>query len=534
MSDLFDKRGDGVSRRDTRTKKEQDARKKSRATAVIVVLVFAVVFVGALVVNSNFIRRATTAITIDGISFSVSEFDYFYNAAIFEYTELIQQQIPDFASAMLPSRDRPLASQIQNHETGATWADFFVERAINNMSELTRMYNAARASGFVMSEEDRENMNNQFDMLMMEADFAVSMQPHIHPTPMSFLQALYGNSFNEDVLRSVLEFTFTAISYSNHTRQSLSYSESELEAFYLENIQNLDVFRFRRIVVMPEMLNPLDFDTGDELYYAQEAAEQEAVEIAQQIADSVQTEEDFIAAALELDPERFADPRSTLFEQQGEFIDADFHGWLTDTQRAYGDIMTSEAANGINVLFFVERDDNNYYMTSMRQILILREQVNPDDFLEGEDDPAFIEAVEFVETLARERAEAAEAVFQVGGGGEEQLIDMMPDFSDDATEGGFYDQIARFPFQSERVAVMRVVPELEEWLFDENRQFGDSELIRTEAFGYHLMFFAGHGENFRHFIAGETMRSRDHADWLQGLPDVEAVSRHWAFTLTQQ
>ena len=535
MSDLFDKRSSGAKqRRDERTQKEKIARDKSKRTAVIITSVVVVVFAVALLINSGFIRRQMTAVTVDGVSFSAAEFDFFYNRAFFDYHEFIHTHMPDIANVMLPTPHVPLASQVQNTDTGATWADFFAERAIANMAELAQLYNAARASGFVMSQEDIDLMEDQFAMIMQEGEMAVMLHPHIYRNPMSRVRENYGSGLNESTLRDILTFIFTASAYGEHRRESLEFAEAQLEAFYNESRDDFDIFSYRLLLVEPETVDPLDFDVGEGEAFAdaQEAAEEEVVRRASEIAESIVSQEDFIEAARGIDEFNFADERSTFIEQQGQFLHSNFRDWLVDDARFYGDVTMIEQEYGIYILFFIERDDNNYRMTSMRQILLMREDVNPWEFDYGEDDPEFIEAFEASDAQARERGEAALAVFEVGGASEAQLIDMMEDFSDDPTEGGLYEDIARFPFQSERVHVMRIVPELEEWLFDEARQVGDYELIRTEAFGYHLMFFHGHGELFRHFIAAEGLRTRDHTQWLDDFPEA-SISRHWAFTLTQ-
>ena len=101
----------------------------------------------------------------------------------------------------------------------------------------------------------------------------------------------------------------------------------------------------------------------------------------------------------------------------------------------------------------------------------------------------------------------------------------MADYPDDTTEGGFYDKISKSASQN------KMVPEIEDWLFADGRQYGDYELIRTEDYGYHLVFFMGYGERLCDFLADSGMRTRDYNAWKESLAPVEATKR-WAFTLT--
>ena len=40
----------------------------------------------------------------------------------------------------------------------------------------------------------------------------------------------------------------------------------------------------------------------------------------------------------------------------------------------------------------------------------------------------------------------------------------------------------------------QMVTEFNDWLFDSSRQVGDVEIVKTESYGYHIMYFDGEGE----------------------------------------
>jgi len=538
MSGLFDKKASGATRREVRTQKEQSARKKTRLVAVSVVSAVAILFAGALFVNSNYIRRTLPAITIGGVSFSAAEFDYFYSTAYSEYAEMVNQyysEIPDLAASMLPSRDMSHSKQVYDQTSGETWADFFNGRATETMSGLVQFYNAAKAAGYVLSDETRERLEYQLSDLKMQGEWYSSMYPQNYPSADSFIQAMYGSSINENVLRKVMEFIFTAASYGEHMRDSFTYSSDRLESYYNENHDDLDVYRYRMFLVRPETLYEEDFDSVEEYEAANEAALDEARELAEQIALMIETEEEFIEAARAYDDYTYASDNSTLREQQGERLDANFEPWLCDEERAYGNVASIDLSFGTYVAFFIERDDNNYQMTAMRQILIMRDWLNPEDYPLGEDDPDYIEAFENADRDVTERANEVYNLFVSGGSSEAKLLELIEDGkSDDTTEGGYYEGMARFSYeyQSRDGYAMRVVPEIEQWLFDGERQVGDSELVYTKDYGYHLIIYMEPGELFRDHISADRMRIKDFTDWTESLPEVEAV-RKWAFLFTQ-
>jgi hypothetical protein len=337
------------------------------------------------------------------------------------------------------------------------------------------------------------------------------------PSTDSLLQQMFGSSMNESSYRSLLEFITTADSFSEHVRESFAYNPEALEAFYAESRDSLDVFHFRTFMVFAEDVEPDDFQSTEEYLAAVEDSLSEANAIARGIIAGITSDDDFIAAAMEYDEEFYAEPDSTLRMLQGDRLNAELEPWLLDESREHGDIEVIDSDRGSHIVFFVLRDDNSYNVTGMRQILILRDNVDPEDFIHGEDDLEYIAALAQAEENNRERAEAVFALFTAVGETEEALLGLMEEHSDDTTEGGYYTNISRHPYQSAHVSAMKV---------------GDTELVRTEAFGYHLLYFTGYGERFLDIIADDMKRTSDHNLWRDGLPDVLPV-RHRAFVLVQ-
>jgi hypothetical protein len=169
----------------------------------------------------------------------------------------------------------------------------------------------------------------------------------------------------------------------------------------------------------------------------------------------------------------------------------------------------------------------------MRQLLLLRENIDPDEFVGGVYDPEYIMALEMAENELHYLANWIYETFDSAGRTQQALLDLIEDYSDDSTEGGYYSDIAKLSYQGFDFQAMRVVPELENWLFDDSRAIGDSELIYTADFGYHLTYFIGEGDIFFEMIARDRLRSERHSAWLDGLHRATPV-RHAAFILTHR
>ncbi|MDR2571931.1 MAG: hypothetical protein LBD23_16765 [Oscillospiraceae bacterium] len=511
MSGMFEPKADKASRKLARTQKEVKEKRKKRIITITVISVLLAFSALAIISNSNFIRRTLPVLEIDGVSFTTAEFEYFFNSEYMDYANFLSQ----FGGTM-PDANRPLSRQIYDSSTGETWAELIVEMTFNKLTHLVTLYNAAQEAGFTLSAEQLADIDEEIEMIEFQAMI------NGFPSTDSFLQQMFGSSLNTRVYREIHTFITTASAYNDFIRDSFTYSSGELATFYNENNDDLDVFVYRQFTVLVEQ--PDEDDDADA-----DAAWLEAINdahfLALAIAEGIETEDEFLDAAFMYNSELYWDPDSTLRMTQGERLEFEVEDWLLDESRVIGDVTILEAEQGTHVMMFILRDDNSYRTAGMRQILISREQIDPEDFPLGVDDPDFLEAFEQAEIDLHVRAEQVESLFMAAGATEEALISLMEEHSDDTTEGGLYLDIAKFPYQSAHTWIMKVVPEIEEWLFDEDRAVGDIELIYTNNFGYHLIYFPGFGDPFFELIADDRMRTRDHNEWLNDLTPGEPQKR---------
>ncbi|MDR2590585.1 MAG: peptidyl-prolyl cis-trans isomerase [Oscillospiraceae bacterium] len=527
MSGMFDKKTKKAQKKQAITKKQEKAKKKSKIITVSVIVIFAIFLSTALIINSNLIRRTVPVLTIDGISFNTTEFEYFFNV---QYQLYIEQLNQSGMEGMGPTRDRPLRDQIAwtNPETEKeeTWADVLYEMTIERLAFLVAFYNDATRYGFKLNEDHLDAIEFEVEMIILQAGFNGMSAD-------SLLQHMYGPSMNIKTFRNVLTFTAAAEFFSEYTRESFNFSDAELNEYYNEHADEFDVHEYRIMLIYADMPDRMDFIDDEEGFEeATEKAIEEAYELALSIANDINTEEEFIAAALNYNEDQYSEPDSTLQRQQARNIglEVDIAIWFNDPARAYGDVTAIPAGNLNSVVFYISRNDNNYHTLSMNQLLILREKINPADFEDGEEDPEYIEALAEAEKEALERAEEVYQKFIDAGGTKEALLDLIEEYSDENTPEGFYDNITLFSYRGFDFTGMRVSEELETWLFDDSRQVGDVELIKTADHGYHLTMFAGEGDIFAHLIARDRLRTEAHNDWVENLPKGEPT-KHFMFIL---
>jgi len=528
MGDTKQNMQDSTNRRQARAMQEHQAKKKLRITTLIVVVVFVVLVAGALLLNSKFIRRTATAVTIGGRDFTTTEYDFFFNSAYQEFVQMVESQGYS-AYISLPDNTKPLASQIYNAETGQTWSEFIAELAISRMTELVQYSSAAAQAGYVLSEDDRKAMDEEIEYMRSIAEVSEGVNKLEQ-----LLQNVYGSSINEKIYREIYEYAYTVSAYCRDYNDELTYSDDQIKEYYSSMSDMLDVFTFRYITITMESVSEEDFETDEEYNAAKEESLAAALADAEGIASGIESEEDFIAAARAYNESSYGEDDSTLREYLGELLGDNYGPWLRESERQYNDVTAVGMSNGAYVVYFVGRDNNDYNMTEMRQLLFTRQEILEEDFELGHDDPGYIEAFDLVDKMARERGMEALRLFEEGGATEDMLLELMTDHTDDTTEGALYSDIAKYNYTSGNTQSLKLVPEIEEWLFEEGRQVGDYKLIRSEAYGYHLVYFVEYGEKLCKFMADDRMRTADYTAWVESLPEVGEASKAWAFVFTQR
>ena len=148
---------------------------------------------------------------------------------------------------------------------------------------------------------------------------------------------------------------------------------------------------------------------------------------------------------------------------------------------------------------------------NIRHILLIPEnaEIGPDGTVTASDDDwnrCRVQAQSLVDKWKTKVTKTRYSQFATASIPEARFSEIAKDFSQDAgsaANGGLYVQLA--PGQ--------LMPELDAWCFDETRQHGDCETIRTAA-GYHIVFFSAFNEN-RYIDAGNGLIHTLYEDLVQ-------------------
>ena len=512
--------------------KEAKKLRKQTIAFVAVVALILVIGLGSLAVtaynNSGITERHSTALTIGEHKLSAAELSYFYidaiNSAYNEwynaYGDYTAQYVAMFYGLDLT---KPLSEQMYDEENNKTYADYFIDIAIENAVSTYTMYDQAVSNSVELTDTDETTIN--YTLANLELTSANAGYRNVA----GYLKAVYGNGSTEKSFRDYLELRTLASSFEAETYNNLTYTADDLAAYNEEHFDDFSSFSYSSFYMSPSDFLVCTADEDDEDHEHTEEEEAAALAAAKEAADSIvkfkpATAEDFNREIKRIPA--YAENESAACIENVDMLysnisDGKIAEWLTDSSRKAGDITviantrdtTDEDGNTVTepysytVVLFQGRNDNEMKLVNVRHILKA--------FTGGTTDENG-NTVYPKESMEKAYAEitALQELWVTNGKTVENFIELAELNSDDggsAMNGGLYEDV--YPGQ--------MVPAFNNWCFDEARQTGDYTVVETE-YGYHLMYFVGHSaKTFRNYMIENTLRNDDFNKWY--LEQIEAA-----------
>ncbi|NLA87467.1 MAG: hypothetical protein GX847_09385 [Clostridiales bacterium] len=480
-----------------------DSSKRLGKIAGITTIVVVVLFLISLFIGSNYFRQKFTAVSIDNVKYSITDFNYYYENVYIQYYNAMSGA-GDFGSSMLPSRDTPLKNQIYNEETGETWSDFFEKMALEQMKEDNKIYLEAKKAGYQLPDEIKAEMETEIENLK-SMGYATGYSDFS-----DYLRAAYGKSMTEKAYAENLERSYLIDAYVNHVRDSYEYTPEQIEDYYRENKDKFDTFTYRYFLVSAVEIDKAEYP--DETLYEEAKAEavKEAGLKAQEYAEKITDTQSFIDAAREYDSVTYKDDDASQRIYKGELLGSIYGDWLRDEGRRYGDVSTFEMTNGHYVVMFEARDDNHYLTVNVQQIVVQQETVNKENYSEDEDGAAYEEAVATAKKTAKDTADKIHDEWLSGGATQDKLTELTTTYSMEIS-----------PTDSklnENVYKNQLPAEVDSWIYDPDRKPGDNTVIYVESVGYYILNFIGNGEMYSDILSDTQKRDKDLQAWKESLP----------------
>ncbi len=499
-----------------RQKKEQAEARKTKTITAIFIVVIAAIFcicigsVGMNLVNKyGLIERVTTAATVGEHKLNSIMMNYFfYDAIDSEYTNL-QNTYGEYASSFMQvDLSKPLDEQ-KYDETGKTWADHYMDTAVENAHAIYAIYDKAQAENFQLTEDMKSGINNTMMQLQFQAAFSGTDTNGV-------LRMIYGNGANEKSYREYKTIQATASAYYQAHQDSLKYDDAAIRAYEKDHFNDFSFYSFNSYFLDYTKFLPADVKAADATEEQKAAARADAEAAANELVKATTVEElDAAIAALEINKDAETAPKSTANKDVAHTeMYTEYSEWLSASDRAQGntkvfpskttDASGNETVTGYYVLMFQSRNDDLEPLANVRHILISFEGGTTDD--KGNKTYSDEE-----KATAKTKAEALLQQWKDGEATEESFIALVKDNTGDTASketGGLYEDI--YNKANYETAFLN-------WSINTDRKAGDTGIVET-SYGYHIMYYVGDDElTNRDYQITQKLIADDMKVWEDGI-----------------
>ena len=496
---------------------EQKEAKKQKISTLIFAIVMAIILVISLAVmvirgieSSAFLNKHTTALTVGNHKLNSVIMNYYYtdtvNNSYAEWTNMYGDSTAAYLSMLQLDVTKPLDEQTYYAED-ITWADYFMDLAIDRAIADYAVYDLAMEAGYTLSVEDQLNLDSKVsykDLYSMTSGF---------DDVDDYMSAFYCPGATRDSYYEYSEVSAIASAFYNDYGDSLVFTDADIRAHEAGNEINYNSYTYA------------SYYLGYNKYLAEGTTDpsNEQIEEAAALAEIDATSLMNAATVEELDAAIAALPvnagSTTAATTKNERIiyssvNSVIRDWVTDSNRTSGELTmipnevtsTNEdgtettAVNGYYVVMFQDATDNNDPMDNVRHLLVRA-------------------ADETEEAKAAAKAEAEELMntWKAGDATEESFIELVKQYSVDgsATEGGLFEDI--HPDSN-------FVPSFLEWSIDPARKIGDVDVIESE-YGYHVMYYVGNSElSYRDYMITNELLDLALEAWYNAAVDSVSVT----------
>lgn len=489
-------------------KQAKTKRKWTLGTIAVFVLIALILFL-----NSSFMYTGTTALSIGGENYSPAEVSYYYASQYHAFANQYGSYASIFGldtSAGLPGLDSQDCPMIED----GTWKDYFLQAAIQELTQVKALCDYANENGIALTEEEIAQVDAGFEGI---DEYAKALG---YADANAFFAFNYGPGVKQPVIRQANLDSALAGKVYSQIADSQEFSSEELEDYYAGLNGASDLFDYAYYYAAAETVETTGEDgktttAPTEETTAAAKATAEAIMAAYKDSGSDEENEDYVerlnaAVASQVDGASATHPNPTAGSGLGAYKE-----WLMGSRKA-GDItvVSTEDGKGSYVVIFLDRNDNHYKLAQVRHILIKAE---------ASEDGSYTDEAK---AAAKARAEEILAEWKAGAKTEESFAALAEQYSEDPgsnTNGGLYDAVPQG----------QMVEEFDRFCF-EGHKSGDTAIVYGESSsyaGYHVMYYVGEGELYSDYIARNALTNNAMSNWVtervSGYEAKTGFGLHW-------
>ena len=501
--------------------KETKKLKTYTLTFAIIMLLVVAIIIGVSVRSPimSAVNKKQHAVTIGEHKLSTVDFTYYYVDAInkhyYEVYKTYSETLGNYWAMFLGyNLNTPLNEQIHDKETNTTWADYFVDQAIDSATTLYALYDLAVEDKHELTNEDKTQISTSISNLRSEA--AANGYSDVE----DYLRLTYCDGANLENYAAYVNVQVYANSYFQKHRDSLEYAKDVIDAYNKEHYDKFSSFTYAFYSIsVSKYLGEGTKDADGKVTYTDEqkenalaAAKKEAEKL---VASGATTTLKFNEAIKALDINK-DNKNAACTTGEDVFYDdiaaTDIQKWLVEEGRKVNDIEAvpiysteegkSDEIVGYLVILFQGRNDNLDNLVTVRHIPALFEGY----YYDAEYN---LVVPDSSKANAQKKANSILDEWKKGAATENSFAELADkNTSENETKkGGLQEDV--FPGSSHE--------SINKWCFEEGRKPGDVAILDSEV-GYHIIYFVKQQDStYRDLLIETEMRNEDADKWLENL-----------------
>lgn len=506
-------------------RKEEELRQQRKARySAIIGAVILILIVGVLgwKFYDGYQDKHGTYVTVGDHDVQRSEYEYYYYSGI----NNLYAYYGNYLSYMGLDLSKPLDEQA--YMENMTWKDYFDQQAVSQLKQVYALTDAAEAAGF------------EYDASADVDDFAESIETGAANANMSaadYLKSSYGTLATMDKVKAYVEKSSIATAYYNSIEDATEITDEEVSDYYDENKDNYDSVDYlvckiaadmpETETVAAEETTAPETETGEtetlseeekaaqeaEKKAAEEAAMTAAKEKADEMLEQISDESSFENLYADYATDTAVELRKTN-AKKSSISPTGVGQWLFDSARQAGDttVIEDTTGNAYYVVYFIDRYLDHAKTVDVRHILIRSSAETTDEMTDEEK----ATAEENAKAEAKQKAEDVYAEWKNGDATEDSFAALAEANSEDTgsnTNGGLYEAVTKG----------QMAASFNDWIFDDARKPGDTEIVETE-YGYHVMYFVGDNAEAWYVNIENTLRTNKMQEYITNLTaDMEVI-----------
>lgn len=445
----------------TLTAEQKSEKKKSIITTICVILA-AVIVIGlvayARLADSGVILRSKTAAKSENYEISGTMMAYYFNQNYQTYYSYLSYLGVDTSKKL---KDQACSFTT---EANGTWFDYFSAMTQDYATQLLALCECAKAAGVSLDDSDYATIDSTIEQMKTAAEsYGYTLN--------QYLTAMTGAGVNEKDARKCMELAALASKYSTQYQNGLTYTDDQLESYYSANTD-----AFEGVDYYVYTVNSTDFmekDTDGNPVGDTTTATAAAYEAAQNIL-AAKSEDEYLSLIRDY-------MKNTLGMEDSD-IDTAVEGAYT--RHALASAISSVAdwafsAKPGDVYTAAEEGDSSYAIYCLTKSSYRDETPtrNVRHILFSKDD-----------YTDDSKAQDVYAELQAQNFSEDAFKTLAAEYSSDTgskDNGGLY----------ENVTLGSTANEFNAWLFDDARVPGDSGIVESSSYGWHIMYYVGEGSS---------------------------------------